>query len=141
MFEPIKMEKIFSRLTKPIFFLLCTIVLIVMVYLEARRYFMNDNASSISFKKFNTSPRDTYPSFTLCFQGDKGGTIFNLSRNDALSYWKTITGKLNATKEEIESLPNFSSVTIELRNMVKEAYTVDENNHKIDKWICRCKKS
>ena len=45
-----------------------------------------------------------------------------------------ITGKINATAKEINGLPDFSSITIELRNMVKEFYTVDENNQKINKW-------
>ena len=129
------MEKVVSNFTKPIFFLLCTIVLIVMVYLEASRYFMNENTSSISFIKFNTSPRDVYPSFTLCFKGNKGDTIFNLSKNDALNYWKTITGKTYENKEQIKSLAGFSSATIDLRNMVKEFYTIDENNKKINRWI------
>ena len=95
---------------------------------------MNEDSSSISFKEFNLSPQDTYPSFTLCFQGDKGDTIYNASKNESLQYWKTITGKINATEKVIDNMPDFSSITIKLRNMIKEFYTVDESNHKINKW-------
>ena len=120
--------------TKLIFFFICSMILIVMVYFEAKRYLMNEDSSSISFKEFNVSPQDTYPSFTLCFQGDKGDTIYNTSKDVSLQYWKTITGKINATEKEIDILPDFSSITIELRNMVKEFYTLDESNHKVNKW-------
>ena len=120
--------------TKSIFFSICSIVLTVMVYFETTRYLRNEDASSISFKEFNSSPRDSYPSFTLCFQGDKGDTIYNISRDDAFKYWKMVSGKINATRDDINGLPDFSFITIELRNMIREFYTVDENNKKVNKW-------
>ena len=136
------MAGLFLQFAKPLFFIFCSGVLLYMIYKEVARYAMNEDASSISFKKFNASPRDKYPTFTLCFHGKNGETIWNNTlfqqpNKEISRYSKMITGKSNATKDEIRNLPNFSSVAINLKNMVKEFYSIDENSQKINRWILK----
>ena len=136
-----------AKLIKTIFFFICFCLLLRMIFKEVLRYRKNDDASSIAFKKFNESPQDKYPTFTLCFQGNRVDakwreTIYNnkllaASGNTPSKYWKMITGNKNATKEEIRNLPDFSSITIKLRSMIKEFSTIDDNNRAINEWRLR----
>ena len=118
---------------------------LTMICLEIIRYTKNDDASIISFKRFNASPKDKYPSFTLCFQtGEaKGEAIFDAKRLDTnskmrpLRYWKLITGKINTTVDEMKNLGYFSNVTIKMQNMVRQLYTIGDDLNKSNRWALK----
>ena len=133
------------KFVKPFFFVVCSSFLLFMIFKEVVRYTKNEDASSIAFKKFNSSPRDKYPTFSLCFQGSKGDTIFNLTVCNDLDnecpYRKAIIGKRDMTKEDIRSLPDFSSATIKLKEMVQEFSTIGEDSKTTNKWSLSKKNS
>ena len=56
----------------------CFILAAYMTILQVLRYVSNDDISTFAYKQFNKSPRDKYPTFTLCFQSNVGD-IFNHS--------------------------------------------------------------
>ena len=74
----------------------------------------NEDSASISFRKFNSSPKDKYPETTFCIvEGYGEKPIFSETRlkkynYNVSAYWKTITGKINTTAEDINRLPEFS---------------------------------
>ena len=61
------------NVSKSIFTVICLCSLGYMIYLEIERFLENNDSSSISFRKFNKSPKDEYPTFTICI-----GTIYYL---------------------------------------------------------------
>ena len=40
------------------------------------QYILNDDSSILGYRKFNESPKDVYPAFTVCITSYDGGTIF-----------------------------------------------------------------
>ena len=114
---------------------------------DINRYIDNEDSSSISFRTFNESPRDRYPVTTLCFFGrtDADGNILGKMaiykekelKNKGFSvskYWKMITGKKNVTAGEIEKLPDFSDMTIELKELTRFYQTMDGNGKYFNKF-------
>ena len=84
----------------------------------------NEDSASISFRKFNSSPKDKYPEITFCIVERHGQIpIFSEKRlrnykYNVSDYWDTITGKLNSTTEDIKKLPEFSNVTVPLEHWI-----------------------
>ena len=90
----------------------------------------NEDSSSISFRKFNFSPKDEYPTITICIaEGYDSKPIFAEHRLEKSfenwdnlqkfikDYWNTING-INTTTEEINKLPEFSNVTLHLEDFM-----------------------
>ena len=86
------------------------------------------------------SPRDKYPVTTLCFFGRtyKDGNIDGSTaiykkqelKNKGFSvskFWKIMAGKKNVRAGEIEKLPDFSAMTIKLKDLTKIYQTIDGN--------------
>ena len=119
-------------------FLLCFSVVLYLTIKEIIRYSNNDDSSSIAFKKFSASPKDKYPVITFCFYG-KYSSIY---KQDKLAkagmsisqYWYLITGHKEANASEISSLPEFSSVTIKLRELTKKFNSKNEKDGYINGW-------
>lgn len=123
------------------FFLICFSVVFYFTSKELIRYIRNEDTSSVAFKKFNAAPQDKYPTFSICFygKGHRYKTIYNKKRfrNVSMSipqYWDAITGNINASMEEIKKIPEFSSATITLKQMVTYVATVNDKNEVIDGW-------
>ena len=55
--------------SKFIFQIVCFILATYMTTILIDRYNANKDVTSIKFKKYNLTPRDKYPTFSLCFQG------------------------------------------------------------------------
>ena len=55
--------------SKFIFQIVCFILATYMTTILIDRYNQNKDVTSIKFKKYNLTPRDKYPAFSLCFQG------------------------------------------------------------------------
>ena len=105
-------------------FSICFFLLWLCIFKDFRRFMDNQDSSSISFRKFNFSPKDKYPELTICIVDayyarpifdEKRLKIYNLS---TLKYIDTIKGETNATTEEINKLPEFSNVTIPLEYFI-----------------------
>ena len=108
------------QFSKFVLFISCFSILMFEVYQEFKRYMNNYDSSSITFRKFNYSPNDKYPDITLCLVEFKSKKpileeSYLQKYNVSVShYWNIITGKINATFYDIENLPDFSNVTINL---------------------------
>ena len=108
---------------QPLIFTIFIFYFSVLVYLcckDIKIYLDNEDSSSISFRKFNASPRDRYPVITLCFNN-------NMYNNEELSkhgyssrqYFSMITGLKNVTIDEMSKIPEFSNVTIRLQEVAR----------------------
>ena len=124
-------------------FIICFSVVFYLTIKEIVRYNTNDDSSSISYKKFNDSPKDKYPVITLCFYGRYGQyrTIYkqkNIEKSglSVLQYREILIGKSNSAPE-INDLPNFSSATIALNEMIRKIATFDDQDKAINKWSLR----
>ena len=63
-----------------------------------KRFDENENATSITFKKYSTNPEDIYPTFSICFKGDKFHwyydlDIYNVFELTSEQYQKMLKGK------------------------------------------------
>ena len=107
---------------------------------DIKRYIDNEDSSSISFRMFKESPRDKYPVTTLCFFGrsNEHGNILGdtaIYKKQELKkkgfsvskFWKIMAGKINVSAGEIERLPDFSAMTINLKKLTRIYQTIDGN--------------
>ena len=125
--------------TKFGWFVSCFSVVLYLACNDIKRYLENEDTTVIAFQKFNASPQDKYPVITLCFHGRYGkfGLIYkeNVLNSYGLSvtkYWNVITGKTNATTNEIENLPDFSTVTTSLEELVRSFSTTNRNDRAVN---------
>ena len=97
-----------------LFHILCISLLIYTSTLLVLRYLKNEDYSKLSYKKFNESPEDLYPEFTVCF--NKG--VNKLYKNNYLKahfsgnfvkYHNFLNGKLNRVKNN-QYLANITNV-------------------------------
>ena len=113
-------------------FLKCTLFILyfsVLAYLsckDIKRYIDNEDSSSISYRIFNTAPRDKYPVVTICFDGKTKAwhSIYNkkVLRKKGFSagkYWKILTGRTNVTIGEMKKIPDFTDVNIKLKDLTR----------------------
>ena len=119
-------------------FVFCFSVVCYLTIKEIIRYSNNDDTSSIAFRKFNASPRDKYPVITFCFYG-KYSSIYKKDEIEKAGlsisqYWYLITGHTEANASEINSLPEFSLVTIKLRELTKKFNSKNEKDGYINGW-------
>ena len=119
-------------------FLVCFSVVFYLTIQEILRYTNNEDTSSIAFTKFNSSPKDKYPVITFCFYG-KYESIYKKEEieNAGLTiseYWNLITGSTMANHSVISSIPEFSAVTIKLKELTKKYSTRNEKDEYINRW-------
>ena len=69
LFQIMDDPKILFGRSKVTFKLVCFLLAAYMTITQIVRYLENRDASSISYKKFNQTPRDRYPTFSICLQG------------------------------------------------------------------------
>ena len=80
------------------FKLCCLFMAGYMIFLQALRYFENEDTSSIHYKKFNDSPQDIYPTFSICFEDKHYGIYRHGALLETLGftrseYVKTLMGE------------------------------------------------
>ena len=80
------------------FKLCCLFMAGYMIFLQALRYFENEDTSSIHYKKFNDSPQDIYPTFSICFEDKHYGIYRHVALLETLGitrseYVKTLMGE------------------------------------------------
>ena len=121
------------------FTMLCIMLALHMTLKETLRYLKNEDISTVRYKEFNRSPRDTFPVFSICFTDDQADgtrgrihTFFESDINSALhlsvdEYTRILKGEVlsRVTNEgvlEKIDIRNISSsdigrFTIELSNL------------------------
>ena len=65
------MDKKMYKITMFIFNLTCLSLTAYMSVSQFLRYLDNNDKASVSFRQFNHSPRDRYPTYTICFENQK----------------------------------------------------------------------
>ena len=74
----LKMDKSMHKITMFVFKLTCLSLTAYMSVTQFLRYLDNNDKASVSFRLFNHSPRDRYPTYTICFENRKQGeNVFN----------------------------------------------------------------
>lgn len=110
-------HNIYSKPAKNLFKSICFILAGYMALTLYLRYLCNDDSSSIAFKRFNESPVDRYPTFSMCllssplnpliiFLNDNSKAKFNLSGKeyDQLLKGSNISRSLWLTKAEFSNI-------------------------------------
>ena len=82
-----------------IFGLICIYLAGYMTLIESLRYVENKDASSFGYKKFGESPRDRYPTFSICLHSVQNNFFLYFD-----STLKNITGRNKNTFTEYESI-------------------------------------
>ena len=102
----------------------------------AFRYFKNEDASKIQYKKFHTHPNDLYPTLTLCLNSETGGLFINKNVvPNSTSLFQVLIGDTMPTSPEIKPYQN--SIEAMIPNMtyfLKKFYAKNEYSQKIDPW-------
>ena len=65
------MDKSMHKITTFVFKLTCLSLTAYMSVTQFLRYLDNNDKASVSFRQFNHSPRDRYPTYTICFENQK----------------------------------------------------------------------
>ena len=130
---------------QPLFWIVCVSLLAFMTSKEIARFGRNRDTSSISFNKFNSSPKDTYPTFTICFQKNKTNkpseNKTTESSDNKMFKRQRKKNRKTKTKDEKKDL-NFNDLLrdeTDIRNMVRQYFTMDTSKNKIDKWKLKTK--
>ena len=51
--------------------LICILVTISEIYKQGAKYMENNDGPMLDFREFNKTPKDKYPTYTICFFGGK----------------------------------------------------------------------
>ena len=68
---PRNVNKKYERYIFQFIRIVCVVIAIWMSIDQIIRYFANEDKASVTYRKFPDSPRDRYPTLTLCFQSKK----------------------------------------------------------------------
>ena len=140
-------RSIIYQLCKIFVFIVCSIIVIYMTEKEIQRYFKNKNTSSIAIKYFQKTgdQASTYPTFTICFFGSS--VIYDFKKfkkryggwqepvQDRIrQYGNILSGFKKANAAMLETFPIFSSLTIDLKDLIRSYRSEDENHDWINEW-------
>ena len=99
----------------------CFLLAAYMSLTQLFRYLENEDTSSITNKQFNQTPRDQYPTFSICFKGDdvywdKDEMLFNVLGVTSSQYVDTLKG--NGQRYEIDVKTHlYNKVRVDLSNV------------------------
>ena len=68
-FQIVKSTRLVKRYSKVLFSMVCFLLAAYMTNTQVIRLLKNDDSTTIAFKRFNLSPDDKYPTFSMCFKG------------------------------------------------------------------------
>ena len=82
-----------------------------MIFLQTLRYVENEDGSTIHYKKFNQSPQDIYPSFSICFEDNIYGIYSHGSLSETLQinrseYVKILMGNTDPWNDVTNKITN-----------------------------------
>ena len=140
-------KSIIYQICKIFVFIACSVIVLYMTEKEIQRYFKNKNTSSIAIKYFQKTgdQASTYPTFTICFFGSS--VIYDFRKfkkryggwqepvQDRIrQYGNILSGFQKANAAMLETLPIFSSLTIDLKDLIRSYRSEDENHDWINEW-------
>ena len=119
---------------------MCFLVAGWMTYKQIKRYYDNLDVTAISYKTFQSSPSDKFPTYTICFndvvlQGIPSGALydsdymvktFGISGKDYSLILRGIVPELNVTNPKNRTYPkdikdiNHRLTTLDIRNHLFE---------------------
>ena len=130
---------------------ICVLALaFVLTYFQIKSYLANRNTSFIAYRKFNTEPKDIYPSFSICLYSSFG-LIFNQNKEilgvkgwrGGHLYRKMLLGEDSILTRYIYREINFDEVKVDmLKDIIKAFHTVTKQgtvveDKEIQKWGVR----
>ena len=115
-----------SRL-KVIFTLICFFAALYMTITQVIRYCENDDSSSISYKQFNQTPLDKYPTFSICFKGHdiywrRKLKLFETFGITAKQYDMIIKGQLGIRYKNEHDLRLYRKESVDMLNVSNIAF-------------------
>ena len=140
-------RSIIYQICKIFVFIACSVIVLYMTEKEIQRYFKNKNTSSIAIKYFQktSDQASTYPTFTICFFGSS--VIYDFRKfkkryggwqepvQDRIrQYGNILSGFQKANAAMLETFPIFSSLTIDLKDLIRSYRSEDENHDWINEW-------
>ena len=140
-------RSIIYQIFKLFVFIACSVIVLYMTEKEIQRYFKNKNTSSIAIKYFQKTgdQASTYPTFTICFFGSSviydfkkfkqryGGWEEPL-RERIRQYGNILSGFQKVNAAMLETFPIFSSLTIDLKDLIRSYRSENENHDSINEW-------
>ena len=90
--------KLYKRCLVVTLTILCSLLAIYMTAKQVMTFLENDDSTSIHYRRFNLSPNDRYPTFSICFTGtelywNKAKSIFNLYGLNPSSFEAMLKGQ------------------------------------------------
>ena len=128
-------RKIALRRANVVFASICFLCAAYMSLMQVFRYLANEDTSSITNKLFNQTPRDQYPTFSICFKGrdvywSKEKMLFNILGVTSSQYVDTLKG--NGQRYEFDEKTHlYNKVRVDLSNVTSidfENVILDVNN-------------
>ena len=97
-----------------------------MIVQQTLRYFENEDSTTIHYKKFNESPSDLYPTFSICFEDKFNGAYNRTELSNTLGitrskYVKLLLGKhspdINVTDVATNATMTKNALNVDVRNV------------------------
>ena len=137
----------YYKICKVIMFIVCSSIVIYMTTKEIARFVANKDTSSVAIKKFE-KPKDDqnnpYPTFSICFfQGlvmyrsnafSKRGGPKKSSKVKIQNYKNILEGFEPYNPVTMARYPSFSSLTINLKDLIIGYAIEDENFKRVNDW-------
>ena len=108
--------------TEVAFKLGCFLLASYMTITQIFRYLENRDASSIRYKQFNQSPRDIYPTFTICFEGPELRWYYDSLIYDSLGissaqYQQLLKGETVVRYDYEYTTQLYTKTSLDIRNV------------------------
>ena len=97
-FKVMANPKVIKRCSKVLFTIACFLLATYMTNTQIMRFLKNEDSTTIAFKRFNLSPEDKYPTFSICLTGAElrwynEKNIFDTFGVSSLKYQKMLKGQ------------------------------------------------
>ena len=105
----------------------CFLLALYMTAIMTNRFLENKDATSITFKRYNESPREKYPSFSICFTGTQFywyyyGHMANVYGITPQEYEKILVGQPAFIHDYLHSSRLYKKLPVNLNNFSDSLY-------------------
>lgn len=107
-----------EKIIRATFLAICLFGTVYMVLIQFFRFMENEDVSASNFRRLNGSPRDLYPTYSICLK-DNEGSIFVNEKLSSLFGLKEMDGKAYAL------ILSGTEVSDSLKNVTQIAYAAD----------------
>ena len=125
-----------GKAIKHIFAVCCVLLTGYMVMLQLLRFIQNNDVSTSDFKRFNHSPLDVYPTYSICMNSNKGGIFVDQYLEDAFGPDDSdqINSEMYASMLSGKEYPNISTEINAIKNLPStyDDGTIQFNDFAID---------